>query len=478
MGVKLLSLDELLEVSDFITVHLPKTPETVGLIGDEALHKVKPTRAHRQRRARRDRRRGGAGRRAQGGPGRRRRPRRVREGAVHGLPALRVRPGRRTPHLGASTDEAQEKAGIAVARSVRLALAGELVPGRGQRPGRRHRRGRQARPAARREARPDLHRARGRGRGPPRRRGVRRDHPARREGAGTLRAQGRLRGRRRRDGVVRQRPAVRAGARRRGPADHQLGVARPPQRGHRARHPRRTARRSSVSGTLAGPKHLQKIVAVGEYDVDLALADHMVVLRYEDRPGVVGTRRPHPRRGRASTSPACRSPVRRRAARRWPSLTVDDTVPPRVLAEIAEEIGATLGPLGEPGLRLPSLWGLCPRTPVARTGSSSTPDGLRLLSGLLLAPAGLRNPARPAFVCPRCSRRRGSPQRPSPPAPPRAIRSTAPAIAAPCIPLGERLAGRRRQGVARAPRQLAATASAPPRVSWAAAGAEAGMSWR
>ena len=33
-----------------------------------------------------------------------------------------------TPHLGASTDEAQEKAGVSVARSVRLALAGELVP--------------------------------------------------------------------------------------------------------------------------------------------------------------------------------------------------------------------------------------------------------------------------------------------------------------------------------------------------------------
>ena len=33
-----------------------------------------------------------------------------------------------TPHLGASTDEAQEKAGIAVAKSVRLALSGELVP--------------------------------------------------------------------------------------------------------------------------------------------------------------------------------------------------------------------------------------------------------------------------------------------------------------------------------------------------------------
>jgi D-3-phosphoglycerate dehydrogenase len=32
------------------------------------------------------------------------------------------------PHLGASTVEAQDKAGIAVARSVRLALAGEFVP--------------------------------------------------------------------------------------------------------------------------------------------------------------------------------------------------------------------------------------------------------------------------------------------------------------------------------------------------------------
>ena len=33
-----------------------------------------------------------------------------------------------TPHLGASTDEAQEKAGTAVARSVKLALSGEFVP--------------------------------------------------------------------------------------------------------------------------------------------------------------------------------------------------------------------------------------------------------------------------------------------------------------------------------------------------------------
>src|SRR5690606_7707825 len=45
------------------------------------------------------------------------------DGALTGLPNVVV-----TPHLGASTDEAQEKAGVSVARSVRLALDGELVP--------------------------------------------------------------------------------------------------------------------------------------------------------------------------------------------------------------------------------------------------------------------------------------------------------------------------------------------------------------
>ena len=43
LGIRMLSLDDLLAESDFITVHLPKTPETVGLIGEEALRKVKPS---------------------------------------------------------------------------------------------------------------------------------------------------------------------------------------------------------------------------------------------------------------------------------------------------------------------------------------------------------------------------------------------------------------------------------------------------
>ncbi len=43
MGVRLVALDELLTESDFLSVHLPKTSETVGLIGEEQLAKVKPS---------------------------------------------------------------------------------------------------------------------------------------------------------------------------------------------------------------------------------------------------------------------------------------------------------------------------------------------------------------------------------------------------------------------------------------------------
>ena len=128
LGIRMVSLDELLAESDFITVHLPKTKETIGLIDDEALHKVKPT--VRIINA------------ARGGI--------VDEKALYdaivdgrvagaGLDVFAKEPCTdsplftlesvvATPHLGASTDEAQEKAGIAVAKSVRLALAGELVP--------------------------------------------------------------------------------------------------------------------------------------------------------------------------------------------------------------------------------------------------------------------------------------------------------------------------------------------------------------
>jgi D-3-phosphoglycerate dehydrogenase len=128
LNVKLVELDELLKVSDFITIHLPKTKETANLIGTEALKKVKPT--VRIINA------------ARGGV--------LDESALYealkngkvagaGLDVFATEPCTdsplfaldnvvATPHLGASTDEAQERAGIAVAVSVRKALSGELVP--------------------------------------------------------------------------------------------------------------------------------------------------------------------------------------------------------------------------------------------------------------------------------------------------------------------------------------------------------------
>ncbi len=128
LNVRLVDLDELLRVSDFITIHLPKTKETANLIGEEALKKVKPT-VHIINAAR-----GGVLDEAALYTA-------LKEGRVAGAgldvfatepctdsPLFELDNVVATPHLGASTDEAQERAGIAVAVSVRKALAGELVP--------------------------------------------------------------------------------------------------------------------------------------------------------------------------------------------------------------------------------------------------------------------------------------------------------------------------------------------------------------
>jgi D-3-phosphoglycerate dehydrogenase len=43
----------------------------------------------------------------------------------------------------------------------------------------------------------------------------------------------------------------------------------------------------SVGGTVIGPKHHQKIVSINGYEVELALAENLVVMVYQDRPGIV-----------------------------------------------------------------------------------------------------------------------------------------------------------------------------------------------
>ncbi|MGO9456299.1 MAG: phosphoglycerate dehydrogenase [Acidimicrobiales bacterium] len=128
MGVELRSLEELFAESDFISIHTPKTPETANLVGRDLLAKAKP------------------GIRivntARGGIiDEEALAEAIRDGVVAGAaldvfateppgasPLFELESVVVTPHLGASTEEAQDKAGITIAEQVELALAGEFVP--------------------------------------------------------------------------------------------------------------------------------------------------------------------------------------------------------------------------------------------------------------------------------------------------------------------------------------------------------------
>lgn len=44
----------------------------------------------------------------------------------------------------------------------------------------------------------------------------------------------------------------------------------------------------SVSGTLTGPKHAERLVAVNGYAMEIAPTAHMGFFTYTDRPGIVG----------------------------------------------------------------------------------------------------------------------------------------------------------------------------------------------
>jgi D-3-phosphoglycerate dehydrogenase len=128
LGIELLPLDELLARADFISVHLPKTPETAGLIDKDTLAKTKPgvviVNAARgglvDEAALADAVTSGHVR-AAGIDVFSTEP--CTDSPLFGLAQVVV-----TPHLGASTEEAQDRAGTDVAASVKLALAGEFVP--------------------------------------------------------------------------------------------------------------------------------------------------------------------------------------------------------------------------------------------------------------------------------------------------------------------------------------------------------------
>jgi D-3-phosphoglycerate dehydrogenase len=341
LGVRLVPLEELLETADVITVHLPKTPETLGLLDEAALARVKPSAILVNA--------------ARGGI--------VDEAALYaalkegrlgaaGLDVFAVEPCTdsplfeldnvvATPHLGASTEEAQEKAGVAVARSVRLALAGELVPDAVNVKG----------GAIAEEVRPAIALAEKLGRVFSALAGgiacqldvvVSGDLAAHDVKILELSAL---------KGVfadIVSEPVTYVNA----PviaADRSVEVRlveledSPEYRSLvTVRGTLLDGRTHSVSGTFVGPKNLEKLVEVDGYDIEVPLTEHMAFFRYVDRPGVIGTV------GRIFGDAGINiggMQVSRdtRGGHALVGMTVDSVVPAEVLAEILHEVGAEYG---------------------------------------------------------------------------------------------------------------------------------------
>lgn len=129
LGVRFVELDELMAVSDFVSVHVPKTPETHGLVDTRLLSHAKPgqilVNAARggvvDEHALADALRDG----------------RIRAAGIdvfeHEPPAASPLLGLdnvvATPHLGAATAEAQDRAGTDIANAVLAVLDGRDAPG-------------------------------------------------------------------------------------------------------------------------------------------------------------------------------------------------------------------------------------------------------------------------------------------------------------------------------------------------------------
>jgi len=341
LGVRLVSLDELLTESDFISVHLPKNAETTGLIGDRQLRMVRPgVRIINAARggivdesalasALADGRVAGAALDVYATEP-------CTDSPLFGLPNVVV-----TPHLGASTHEAQEKAGTQVARSVRLALAGEFVPDAVNVQG----------GTVDEVIRPGLPLAEKLGRiftavacGI----AARIEVEVRGEIAGldvSVLQLAALKGVFTdivEDAVTYVNAPLLA-------ADRGVEVSLSADKDSPDWRNVVTLRGTlpdgqvvSVGGTLTGQRQLEKLVEVNGYDMEISPAEHMVFFTYSDRPGIIGI--VGQILGAQGINIAGMQVCRHaRGGQALMVLTVDSALPPAVLDEIASSIGAVFG---------------------------------------------------------------------------------------------------------------------------------------
>lgn len=338
LGVTLVELDELMRRSDFITIHIPKTPETTNLIGAAEFALAKPTlRIVNASRggildedalleALQSGRIAGAGldvfvsEPPTGSP-------------LLGAPGIQL-----TPHLGASTDEAQEKAGVAVAKSVRLALDGELVPDAvnvaggaidpSVRPGipLMEKLGQVfAALADHSFASIDVE--------------VRGEIVAHDVGVLKLAALKGIFSRISSEQVSYVNAPLLA--EQRGVAVRLLTEASSEEYRNllTIRGALSDGTQLSVSGTLVGAKQAQKIVEINGYDVEVPMAEHLIVMLYTDRPGIVAVYGKE--FGEASINIAGMQIARREAGGEALSvLTVDSRVPDELLERVQSAIDA------------------------------------------------------------------------------------------------------------------------------------------
>ena len=346
MGVELVSLADVLARADVVTVHLPKTPDTTGLIGETELAAMK-------RGARLvNTARGGIVDEAALAKA-------VGDGQLAGaaLDVFAEEPTTQsplfglegvvvTPHLGASTTEAQDKAGIAIAEQLLLALAGQFVPNAVNVDA-------GAVPDAVRPFLPLVEKL-GRlytalaGGGPGGRASALGGGRLHLEYVGALAEQ---------DTRVLTLAALKGMF---SPVVHEpvTFVNAPLLAAERGVEVTETRTRQSrdwvnlvtlsgegsrgqvgVAGTTVGPRDAERLVAINGIPIDMAPADHMAFLFYEDRPGVIG--RVGTILGESGVNIASMQVGRRKqGGEALMALTVDAGIPAGVLERVEAEIGA------------------------------------------------------------------------------------------------------------------------------------------
>jgi len=340
LGVDLVSLDELLKQSDFITIHLPKTKETANLIGVEALKKVKPTvRIINAARggvldeaalyeALKDSRVAGAGLDV------------FATEPCTDSPLFTLDQVVATPHLGASTDEAQERAGIAVAISVRKALSGELVPDAvNVKGGEIHEEIRPSLPLVEKLAQVAT--------------ALADELPVSIEVVvrgevsvhdcsilATSVLKGALIATGAEDVTYVNAPNL---ASERGLTSSVSTEAESAE--YRSAIEVKAAFSSGlhikVDGTLMGIKRTEKIISIDKFDLDLPPTDHLLFLRYVDRPGIVGS--VGNILGKSGINIASMQVARDVAGgEALMAITVDSAIPQELISSVAKETGATL----------------------------------------------------------------------------------------------------------------------------------------